>query len=1488
MGGRDRWLSPHQESPKLLLSQEAGCQVKTHGEIIVRVRISSSNMLINVSMAGSRAVPSGKVNRQLFDAQVQLSRSLLGRRRDTRTECLSAEDSNTHCSATSRLLCPLSKRGQQVDDADEVYEVLQLPDSVVVNCPSSDIIERLKGKKSKRHEEALKQLDTEFTDITQVYETQVKTVSDELLCSLKDVAWSLDIFKDRMANLEHLEDVSLQDINNLWEELEENVKTKKIRIKELDQKLTETENKRTDQARVVLGKYCPLLERINFLPPSDVHRLIHNKATMLNQSLLANRRCVARLLLNLQQENLQQASLLRYQWENCLSRWRDNRVREVISHYSLFCSHTDQRLVTNQQVVQKMKQTQQDLIERRCDIVNKICSLVPPSCSISLVSDWFNLLTDINQHIDSFHDDFLHELRFYYEQTWQNRQAEVKRCKEELSALQLTEEEVNDSVISQLLPLIGQSQSLDEEQLANFDKSCKSLADRARNLSRSVFSVMRGAALLWETHSFRLKNKEEELQQQLDTLRESQQQQIQRKKAHLDILLSRFCQEASEDSLKTSLDKAVLYLQEVQKSYRELVADQCQLLDHLPSLLLEELFCYSSSLSSFFHLNHTYRPSPEELQELHSSFTTFVDQENCEGPKIQKLEEMKMNHPITFQTGTDSAQSSKSSWLPEAENALDLLCDHSNDVKFTSSKGVAYSGPAFTSSALYLPDHLLQETHLTLFPVELLTQKLNRIRSLFLDSLEQHFHDVLNSAITVVKHRKEVLHCELELQLQQLSHQHIHTHIYQPRLDELQLHKQCVDAHCEEVADILASCRMDLQELQTSIDRKSQEFIATVSNMEDKVLTADNSQRLEAVISALQDCRDQHIKDNQHCQTTFRQSFQLKLMEVRHKTTQLLNSLRLFSEGGNFAPREVKLFQRRLKVETKNIKVAEEAIYSELDVFGSKSLQQVKEVSGRFEETLSLLKSEVMFMEKIKKFISSTQVNIKAEAASSNQQQAAISSRLKDLRRMVEDTQATPDHVCSLLSSITEKLRKRCQYLDFSPDNTLHESLSARPKSRKQVCSDPPPGFLQPSRKDVDFLHDPAIGIIKSLNRFSMTQDDAAKAAEREEGGRAVSAVEASPCRHSEKEYSQSSLQRHQRRFTGSVSNLSAGRGCRPVSSDRRFQVFGPKPDPEQTTHSLSSAVNSVLWKANDVILLVAEDFYQSKRASSCLLVPDSLDKWAESMQQRLLGYQEQARKLLSTSRQELMNQFSVLEELLYLLPKVLISNHEQQHEAQLRNEVDGVKMKLDETLETSEKEKHDIVNQLRVSLRDDELQTLNSREKLRQQHLHDTICLAHQELQKCVRVRAEKFVTSLASLTEKLLHLLDSLFMSAGTEAAPLPQNSGESTVTMETGAETGQKLCTVSRTFPGIPYLMPSADTKADPPSSAAIATTAPITTTRCTSFHVAVIEQRESAVKRFEQLLKSESSHSDDDKERRLRMLQRWSTHWGQQIRSLTNTY
>ncbi|MEQ2264172.1 hypothetical protein XENORESO_021671 [Xenotaenia resolanae] len=121
----------------------------------------------------------------------------------------------------------------------------------------------------------------------------------------------------------------------------------------------------------------------------------------------------------------------------------------------------------------------------------------------------------------------------------------------------------------------------------------------------------------------------------------------------------------------------------------------------------------------------------------------------------------------------------------QAASSLLKLCDISSSVTFTSTGGVVYTGPAFRCSAPDLSDSIQQETHLSLFPVELLVHTLSRTRTLVLDHVEQSFKDLLSSAAAMVAERKEAIRLAQKLQL---TPEHIRTRIYEPRLGKKHTH----------------------------------------------------------------------------------------------------------------------------------------------------------------------------------------------------------------------------------------------------------------------------------------------------------------------------------------------------------------------------------------------------------------------------------------------------------------------------------------------------------------------------------------------------------------------------------------------------------------------------------------------------------------------------------------------------------------------------
>ncbi|XP_061879929.1 uncharacterized protein LOC133631783 [Entelurus aequoreus] len=338
---------------------------------------------------------------------------------------------------------------------------------------------------------------------------------------------------------------------------------------------------------------------------------------MLNQTLLANRRSAARLLLLLQEANLQQEARLHLQWEESLGRWRRSRADQVVQDFrSVLASVDVWQLLADQPAFQEVAHSLRRLAQQRCDIIAGISALVPPLLSEAHVSDWFSRLTAVNQHIDSCHSDFLHQLRCCYELVWRERLAQVQRHQEALSSLDLSEVEVADIVKSQLLTLIGQYQRQDEGQLATIDTCSDGLWAASARLSRRVFVVMRALASLWEEHSAKLLRHEEDIQQRLDELRVAQEKHVQRKKVYLDEMLAGLRQESSEAALRKYLEQTVHYLSNLRESCGECVSDQRRVLDRLPHIYVAELDVYSGHLSDFFRLSHAFTPTAEDLRKL--------------------------------------------------------------------------------------------------------------------------------------------------------------------------------------------------------------------------------------------------------------------------------------------------------------------------------------------------------------------------------------------------------------------------------------------------------------------------------------------------------------------------------------------------------------------------------------------------------------------------------------------------------------------------------------------------------------------------------------------------------------------------------------------------------------------------------------------------------------------------------------------------------
>ncbi|XP_072521084.1 coiled-coil domain-containing protein 180 [Salminus brasiliensis] len=1492
-------------------------------------------------MAETRVVPSGKVYRQMFDAQVHLSLSLheSRRRRVTNDSYFNGDDpmgrdtdSGPHQPTGANHGSGDMTRNQQLSRNHPTrsenwvdYEEIQgLPDNIVSAKTGSDIIERLMEKKQRDHTEAIAQLQRDLSVLSAGYEPLLKQTGEGILLRLSECDDKLEKLMQKTENVDDLEAFGFEDLHEFWNTVSHTSTVRRKWIQELDETFIKYETERASMISALLKKYVMKLEKISYVMPSDVHRLIDNEAMMINQALLANRRAIAKLHLNLMEKDLQKEARCRLKWETKLQDWKRLKVLAAVSQFKDFINSPEiQRPQNVQETLNTLWTTQQMYSEQRIKILEQMRTMIPPRCSKSLVSEWYSSLSALNKQIDCMHIDTVAKLHKYYENTWQECLAEVERFKNKLSTYGFSTNETQDIVNDELLPVTSKCQKQTEERLAAMDKTFEDLTKTAALLSKSLFKFLHGTAHLWEVHTADLQKREQQLQDHLNEVRCSYDQENQKKEAQLDVLMDKLRQESTEEALKAVLAKTLGSLEEIKEGYITFYKEGVHTVESFPAMILEELHTYSLAVSQYFSVKEVYSQDLEELQKLFPSLK--LDASPMASIKRKKaLGSPGRKHCPDVSQKTNSQANCSVDSVPTEED-FDYVSQEFKDSEatetFTTAKGIVFSCRSLVMLCDSAVDVNPVEAERVLFPKGLSLELQKIVREEFFNHLEERYHAVLNNTMTIVDSKKEELKSELDLRLHlhQPRAKRIKMDIHNVRAAELSLHQDRVDRHCKGILQALAELRTDFTELQIRQRKLTENFHTQIYNMEDTFNTATKSDKLVKLVASLQTSLGKHMTVIQEVQRHFRQNTEVKFEGLREANALLMKSFKLFSEGGNFTPIEIEVYQKQLNKIAKHIDSADEALMLDMECTESKWLEQAKYIINKFEEKFHFLTVDLMFLEKIQRVMTSTQVQIKAEALKSNMQKKRINTMMVELEELIhaftepkpDEKVVTSDDIFGLTTSLIEELRKRCQYLECFLDPSMAVTLpdaplqgafavATRPRSRKQekVTSAAEDALLQPSCREVAFMNDMAVGVIKGLLRISKHQESheiSGDFTDRSSTAVMGPARPSSPVGLGQRSWrSQSQLGK---KSPESVSSQSVRRFSKPNRLDRRFQVFGSKPGDEQGNLPFKGFICNILWKANDGLLQVAEDYYKKKErrpVSRPQHIQESFEQCAEELNKRLLVYQSQSQEYHNSCVQEFRQQLKNIEESICEMPEVVLQKLRDQHMEDLSHSVALIQQQLEQYQQGTEQKKKKHSSQLRVRLShpsyEEELSRLVMAEQERQEEQRKAIQNTRLELQACIRKKAEEFVTALATLTESLVFQLDNILTAEEIQGGLVEAKMESITAlvrhkhadTLQEKDKNRPALERGSRSWPGIHYFGGTDDSSANQQQRQ----TATITTAKTTMGHLKAMAVRNSVHQSYEQRVMEELERVKKSSKQQEAELLRWQEHWRDQLKTLSS--
>ncbi|XP_009664046.2 coiled-coil domain-containing protein 180 isoform X2 [Struthio camelus] len=1588
-----------------------------------------------------RLVPSGEVYKQIFEDEVHLVRSLdevrskakfsvmseripLVKVSEVRTDarpllhyqkCIERVPYNDFTEKT--VLCREAATFQKTWKSEAtiaVEEVRALPDFVVPKKTSSNILERLSGRRRGRHDEALTLMHRELACIAREMEPFVLEPGNLLLTKLLESDRKIEFLFKKIELHTALEGFSIESLEELWDVIHQESLTRRKWIREMDETLRKVEWRRTDKITDVLRKYTVMLEEISFLLPPDVYRFMNDEAMIINRALLANRRAIAKLFFNLMKTELKRELSHRLKWQDRVKEWKLLQKNYAVHSFREFMASEEiQNPPTVQQEMENMITDQILLDERRLEFLQHLGNLLPPLHTKAEINEWYESLVNLNKSIDTHNAQCLMKIRVQYEKVQQKCLTEVQLRKSKLLNWNVcTKKEVEEIVSSDLLQLTEKLRSRFEEELDHMDRDLEELAKQNEQNCRDFYSYFQEAIVLWDVHQLKLSYQEDELKKQLDECRWKQDNLIRMTEANLDIVLDKMRTASSEEKLKKYLEKAVSSLDEIRAGYETFNQVLMDKVMAYPEAVLQELISYSVSISQYFNVKEIFKQNLEEKTD-----TTFQEQElvevsEAENMVEQQAESLVQEYEEEEQKADSIQQENEETHTPENEDVFAreteetekqgegesipheseetdhieqgviFAQDYEEENKFEGEGSLAQdhdemrnlfqvedlinsgkvessefaleifstsSGNTYTVSGVEeagktsTPDNCFTEYEKKeALPVylkhvlikETVFAELKKwIRLCFFEHLEKWFTQSLSNSSVIVAARKEELNSELSLHfhLCQSRQEHIKTNIYNVRAAELLLHKERLECHCAGVMEALSKEENEFLRLRDEQNTISKDFCSRIRDMGSVFLGAAKTEKLVSFTESLHSELLNHLEVIQISLRSYRNYLEEALGKLRDSSVDFLKACRLFSEGGNFSPEEIQSFSKRLQKECERIDSFEGLIMVDMEKMESDYFEQATELINQSETKFRYLSMDRVFMEKIQRFLTNLQVQIKSEVANSNLQAVTLNSYLEKLHQKIDacahptaDKEAlTSEELYDFSKVVLKELKKRSQYLDclqedFAPsasDITLQGPIavamraeSLRDENNVMVMGMDPVKFplLNPSRMGKSAVEDVSISIIRNLLEIRPPRKSSVSNPERNDCSSSLGpAILPSSKKNSllnvpdggpqNSAYNYSALSpKRSSSFNKKISTGSIQKYSRPGRNDKRFYIFAEKP-PESDT--FKGIINSILWAGNDSLLYLAEEFYRKDKHQITIPedLPETFEHCAERLSQKLLSYQSQTDDYYNSCLIEFRDQLKLFEEELPYVSQLAVDSLLKEHEQKLSCSTDQIRHLFNKQLEVWESVKAVHTNQLRPSLGHPDnllqLETLCQKEIKRQKDQADAIHLNTQMMQACAAECAQNFVSALAAFTEKLLLELDESITIDDVQLAKIEMPREKiSTLIRRKQAGLSLETCEVkqliergSRTWPGIPVT-----TLTDNSDYILCRETASVTTAKTTLGHVAVVEARDAVYEKYKGKLEQQFTQIKEESTAQLMTTQRWEEWWKRSIQKIKQLY
>ncbi|XP_074654547.1 coiled-coil domain-containing protein 180-like [Tubulanus polymorphus] len=1264
-----------------------------------------------------RPVQSGKVYRQIFDAEVQLVNTLneaqekrkrkggvkvvvpeggipivhrepLNGLLNSRQKAWVESFPNDHFIENPVLIKQVTEfvkvQTREPESSVVGREVENLPDVVVPSKVGSDIIDRIAECRRERHESTVEDMNQELGLVSLELEPRIVDASEHLLSCLSESDREIERLLAQIEKDEDIIEFSQDQLHNLWSQIQEQSEIRQDWINELDKTTTQLEADRIQMIRSIFSSYSETLRHIAHLMAPDLQRYLDTESQAINQTVLSNKRAYADLYKRLMTADIDRERKQHTYWTSRFEDWKNLNTEAAIKQ---FTKYMESDLVTKPEKVESIMKLliaeQETLNKKRIDFVETLLEMGPPTSTKSSVYKWNQSIVEVTKQIDQVNQEYLQKLYIEYEHVCQQCLEVVENTKDDLIRKGIsTEKQANVVVTQHFLPQIGERQRIFEATLEKMDKSLENQNREVMQQLKSLFKFAQGSAHIWDVHEIGLAKQERNLLERLENCRKKHDNENQEREAVLDMMMDKLRQEANEQGLKDSLKRALDMLDKIKMGYEQFHQEQLHIVRGYPGMVANEIDKYDNATCRFFGVDRVEQRLKVNDLKQQTSDLSDTGEPTSPTPHSKKKKKKKVAEEDAIRGTPIPAAMAEilSTTGGTAFYVLNVAGEHGippesqKQLPPSKEEEADKEDGEVCENSETLPPYLQSIT----MSHDLFIDIKKRIRLNFLNHLDKWVDEAMDRGRLVVTAKSEELVSELELRmhLHQPRARRAEMDVHNVRAAELVMHSERVQRHCKGISQALNDLKQRFNDMSKDHDKLLLKFREDIENLETIFITATKSSRLVSLQHKLAEELENFMTTIRSSLRNFRQHIDDTLQMLRDSNARFIKSFKIFSDGGNFCPEEIEDYRKLLEKMSHKIDAMEGVIMTDLEGMESKRLEQATKVSHEFEDRFKHHMIDLVFMEKISSFLTNTQVRIKAEVAASNSMAKRLAQYIDQLetridaceRPNLDKEQITPTELNDSLKEIFEAFMNRGLYLKSLKDQEMRPSsgtMQGAPAQGVRV------GFstdIAPiSKAGKQPVEDPSIGVIKNILKTQKTSKLRFGLEAELDGMLQVPTNKSFERRKSlTSRASTTDVKSSARRSgTGSITSdtpskrQAAGsrvRGGR-AKIDKKWLVFGDWDDEDDESHFMG-AIRSVVKKALEGMLTAAEAYYRQKSHRAVTrpqVLQETFDECATVIVQKLQSYNNQSDEYLNQCLQEFRVQLEKLERLIARVPALIV-----------------------------------------------------------------------------------------------------------------------------------------------------------------------------------------------------------------------------------------